>query len=193
MSCSPTALPRSADLGVVELRGEPPAGHVDDDAVDLDARHPLGGVDGEADRVLGGVEIDDRAGLDAARALMADAQHLAAMGAPAQRVGALHRRQPRDQADDLRGADVEHRKHRALARGNLPHARRQRLERSWRGALLRRAPRRAPRPPRRTGARRPCPASRRSSDRMSRSRMRDWRCSVEQRRASPPADRSRAA
>ena len=35
--------------------------------------------------VLGRVEIDDRAALDAARALMADAQHLAAMGAAAQR------------------------------------------------------------------------------------------------------------
>ena len=73
-------------------------------------------------------EIDDRAALDAVRALMADAEHLAAMGAAAQRRRRLHRRQPRDQADDLRRADVEHRQDRALARRDLAHARRERPE-----------------------------------------------------------------
>ncbi len=73
------------DLGVEQLRRQPAARHVDDDAVDLDPRHPFGGVDRQADRVLGGVEIDNRAGLDAARTLMADAEHAAAMAALRQR------------------------------------------------------------------------------------------------------------
>jgi hypothetical protein len=94
-------LAADADLGGVELRGQSSAGHVDDDAVDLDAGHPFGCVNGEAYRALGGVQIDDRARLHAARTLMADAQHLATVGAPAQQIGRLHRRQARDQTDDF--------------------------------------------------------------------------------------------
>ncbi len=106
----------------VAARGEPSAGHVDDDAADLDARHALGCVDGQAHGMLRRMKIDHRAALDAVRALMADAEHLAAMGAPAQRLGRLHRRQARDQADDLGSADVEHRENGALARRDLAHA-----------------------------------------------------------------------
>src|ERR1700729_744226 len=59
---------------------------------------------------------------------MTDAQHLAAMGSPAQRLRRLHRRQARDQADDLGGADVEHRENGALARRDLAHARSERFQ-----------------------------------------------------------------
>ena len=103
------SLAAQANFGFEEMRGQPAARHVDDDAVDLDPRHALGGVDRKADRALGRVEIDDRARFHAARALMADAEHPAAMGALAQRRRSVHRRQARDQADDLGGADVEHR------------------------------------------------------------------------------------
>ena len=75
------------DLGVEQLRAEPAAGGVDDDAFDLDAGHALGGVDGEPDRVFGRVHVDDGAALDAARALMPDAENAAAMRAAAQRFG----------------------------------------------------------------------------------------------------------
>ena len=40
----------------VAARGEAAAGHVDDDAADLDAGHALGGVDGQARGMLGRVE-----------------------------------------------------------------------------------------------------------------------------------------
>ena len=116
------------DLGVEQLRRQPAARHVDDDAVDFDPRHPFGGVDRQANRVLGGVEIDDRARLDPARALMADAEHAAAMGAVGQRFGGPGRRQSRDQADHLRRADVEHRQDGRFLRRQLPHARRERAE-----------------------------------------------------------------
>ena len=72
------------DLGVEQLRAEPAAGGVDDDAFDLDAGHPLGRVDGEPDRLFGRVHVDDGAALDAARTLMPDAKNPAAMRASAQ-------------------------------------------------------------------------------------------------------------
>ena len=112
----------------VALRSQPPAGHVDDDAADLDAGHALGRVDRRGARLLRRLKIDDRAALHAARALMADAENLAAMGAPAQRLGRLHRRQAGDQAHDLGGADVEHRENGALAGRNLAHARSERSQ-----------------------------------------------------------------
>src|ERR1700677_5097 len=100
----------------VAARSEPPAGHVDDDAADLDARHALSRVDSEARGMLRRMKIDHRAALDAVRALMADAEHLAAVGATAQRLGRLHRRQSGDPADDLGSADVEPRDNGAPAR-----------------------------------------------------------------------------
>ena len=109
-------------IRAVTARSEPPAGHVDDDAADLDAGHTLGRVNGQADGVFGRMKIDHRAALDAARALVTDAEHLAAMGAATQSLGRLHRRQARDQADDLGGADVEHGENGALARRDLTHA-----------------------------------------------------------------------
>ena len=67
-------------------RGQAAARHVDDDAADLDARHALGRVDGQPRGVFRRPQIDHRAALDAGRALVADAQHLASVGAPAQRL-----------------------------------------------------------------------------------------------------------
>ena len=87
MSLCATARPPMRDLGVEQLRAEPSAGRVEDDAFDLDAGHALGRVDGEPDRFLGGVHIDDGAALDAARALMPDAEDPAPMRASAQRLG----------------------------------------------------------------------------------------------------------
>ena len=115
-------------IRAVAARSEPPAGHVDDDAADLDAGHALGRVDGQAHGMLRRMKIDHRAALDAVRALMADAEHLAAVGSPAQRLGRLHRRQARDQAHDLGSADVEHRENGALARRDLTHARSERFQ-----------------------------------------------------------------
>ena len=112
----------------VAARREPAAGHVDDDAPNLDARHALSRVDSEAHGMLRCMKIDHRATLDAVRALMPDAEHLAAVGATAQRFGRLHRRQSRDQAHDLGSADVEHREDGALARRDLTHARSERFQ-----------------------------------------------------------------
>ncbi len=65
---------------------QPPAGEVDDHRLDFDLGHPLGRIDGQPDRLLGGLEIDDRAALQAARALVADADDLRRVGAAAQRL-----------------------------------------------------------------------------------------------------------
>ena len=116
------------DLGVKALRRQEAARHVDDNAADLDARHALGRINCEARRMFRPLKIDDGAALDSVRTLMADPKNLAAMGAAAQRAGRFHRRQSRDQTNDLRGAGVENRQNRALALRNLPHARRRRPE-----------------------------------------------------------------
>ena len=115
------------DAGRVMLRGDAPAGQVDDDRLHLDLRHALGRVDRGTDRLLGAFEIDDRAALEAERALMADADDAGDMGAPAQPLIGLGRVQLGDQADDLAGADVENRQRRALARRERTHPRREAL------------------------------------------------------------------
>ena len=56
------------------------------DRLDFDLRHALCRVDGEADRLLGGLEVDDRAAFQPARALVADADDAGAMRAAPQRV-----------------------------------------------------------------------------------------------------------
>ena len=71
--------------------------------------HALGGVDGKPDRLLGPVEIDDDARFDAARFLVADADHLRPGGCGRAAAGRRSARlQPRDHAADLARADVEH-------------------------------------------------------------------------------------
>ena len=132
-------LAQRGDLGGEQPRGQTTAGQIDDDALEFDAGHSLGGVDRQPNGALGGVEIDDRAGLDPARALMSDAQNLAAMRSPARCVRALDRREASDQANDFRRADVEDRKHRALAGRDLAQARRQRLEHHGAAPFLARA------------------------------------------------------
>ena len=128
MSASATSSPGKLDARRVGLAGEPAAGDVDDQRFDGDAGHALGGVDGEADRLLGGVEIGDDPRLDAARALMADAEHLDRMGAAAAAPRPADRSwlQPRDQAADLGRADVEDRDDRAVAAGRAASGRRSR-------------------------------------------------------------------
>ena len=150
--------------------GQAAARHIDDDPANLHARHAFGRINGEAGGVLGRVQIDHRAALDAVRALMADAEHFASMRASAQGLRRLHRRQAGDQANDLRGADVEHRKNGAFARRDLPHARRERMEaHSWAPffAACASAQAAAASCERRTNAR---PGTRKSTARMSRSR-----------------------
>ena len=84
---------------------------------DLDAAHALGRGDRVAHRLLGLGEIDHGPGLDAAGAGMADAEDFHGVAAPAQRLLRQARLQPRDQAGDLGGADVERRdQRRALGR-----------------------------------------------------------------------------
>ena len=75
-----------------------------------------------ADRALGLLEIDDDAGLDAARARGGEAEHLDRMRAPAQRL-AVARLQPGDQAADLGRADVEDADGHGAARAERLHAR----------------------------------------------------------------------
>ena len=77
------SLAAQRNLGAATARGEAPAGHVDDDASDLDARHAFGCVDREPRGVFRRLQIDHCAALDPDRALVADAEHLAAVGAPA--------------------------------------------------------------------------------------------------------------
>ena len=77
---------RSADVDARRegLALQPAAGEVDDQAADRDLGHALGRVDGEPDRALGFLEVDDDAGLDAARASGGEAEHLDRMRAAAQ-------------------------------------------------------------------------------------------------------------
>ncbi len=60
-----------------------------------------------ADRLLGLGEVDHGAGLDAARERVAEAEDLDGVAAAAQHFLRRARLQPRDQAGDLAGADVE--------------------------------------------------------------------------------------
>ena len=109
ISASSASWPPRSTLAEKALALQPAGGDVDDQRVDRDPRHALGRVDGKPDGLLGRVEIDDDAGLDAARALVAEAEHLDAVRAAAQRLAVIARLQPRDQAADLGRADVEDR------------------------------------------------------------------------------------
>src|SRR5579875_1998605 len=94
--------PASArDLGIIEPRGQAAACRVDDHAFDLHAGHPFGCIDGKPDRGFRRLHVDNGAALDAARALMSDAENAAAMGAPAQRLGGIARIEARNETDDF--------------------------------------------------------------------------------------------
>ena len=157
------------------LRAQEAARHVDDDTADFDACHALGRIDRQPHRMLRGLKIDDRPAFNAARTLVADAEHLAPVRPAAQRLRRLHRRQARDQADDFRGSDVKNRKNGALATRNLPHARRERPEAHGGAAFFgacASAQAAAASSDNRANTR---PGTRKSSARTSRSRMRDSR------------------
>jgi hypothetical protein len=93
-------------LGLEGDRLEPAAADGHENLGDRQSCGLLGLGHGRAQRLLGPVEIDHHAGLEAARWLQAIAQHgriLAAPEAAGPRVGRRH-----DQAHGLAGADVEH-------------------------------------------------------------------------------------
>ena len=131
MSFSDTVLPRSATLALKRCEpSRPPDMLTMTPPTSTPAMRSAASI-ASRDGVLGCLEIDDRAALHAARALVADAEHLAAVGAPAQRARRLHRRQPRDQADDLRRADVENRQNRAAFWRGFAACAAGAAERSW--------------------------------------------------------------
>ena len=116
--------PGGRDLRHEMLRADATARHGDDDALDRRARHPLGCIDCSPHHALGLVHVDDDAALEAARALVPNSQHAAAVRVPAHGFGGLHRLKSRDDAGDLGRADVEHGHDRTLACGKGAHLRR---------------------------------------------------------------------
>ena len=74
------------DRGGHELAAGSPGRHRDDHGFELQLGGALGEIDGLADRGFGGGEIDHRAGLHAACAGMAEADHLDRVAAAAQRL-----------------------------------------------------------------------------------------------------------
>ncbi len=106
-SCGVTVPPRASARGFDQLSLHAAGGDREHDRLDPHAGHLLGERNRLADRVLGFAGIDHRAGLDAARLDMADADHIDGVAAPDQRVARLARPQPADQAGDLAGADIE--------------------------------------------------------------------------------------
>jgi hypothetical protein len=87
--------------GLVMLRIEPTAGHIDDHAFHLHASHALSCIHCHTNCLFGLIHIHNCASFNAARALMANAQNAAFMGAPAQGLGGFHRNETGDQADDF--------------------------------------------------------------------------------------------
>ena len=85
MSCSVTVEPLTSIEAAMQLAADPPGGNRHQHRFDLHLGGALGEIDGVADRFLGIDQIDHRAGLHAARAGMAEADHLDGMAAPAQR------------------------------------------------------------------------------------------------------------
>ena len=77
--------------------------------VDRQPGHALGRIDGQPDRLLGAVEVDDHAGLHAARLLVADADDLRPCGCGRGSSWLSSRGfSSRDHAADLARTDIEH-------------------------------------------------------------------------------------
>ena len=89
LRCRPRSTSCAAEVdGRAEgLAAEAAAREGDDQRFDRQPGHALGRVDREADRLLACVEVDDDAGLDAARPLVAEAEHLDVVGAARQHLG----------------------------------------------------------------------------------------------------------
>src|SRR5690606_21605173 len=107
------------DRGRQHLAPEPAGRKVDDQRIDRQPGHALGRIHGQPDRLLGMVETDDDARLDAARTLVADADDLDAVRAARQPLALLARLEARDDAADLAGTDVENRDDAGAARLRL--------------------------------------------------------------------------
>ena len=97
------------DRRSVDVRTDATGGNIDDQALDREARHALGRIDGEAHDVFNRIEIGDHAGLDAMRTLVPETDHLDIMRAARQHGGFTARRQASDNADDLGRTDIENR------------------------------------------------------------------------------------
>ncbi len=74
---------------------------------DRQAGHALRGIDGEADRLLGSIQIDDDAGFDAARFLVTDTEDFDAVGTARQMGALLTRTQTRDDAAYLARTNIK--------------------------------------------------------------------------------------
>ncbi|ENN87739.1 hypothetical protein RHSP_46627 [Rhizobium freirei PRF 81] len=102
-------LPAQVDGRGVDVAAEATSRDIDDQAVDREAGHALGGVDGEPNNAFQRIEVGDDAGLDTAGALMTDADDLDVMRAVRQNLALFARRQTADHANDFRRADIENR------------------------------------------------------------------------------------
>src|SRR6185312_4077685 len=85
----------------------------------------FGQIDGVTDRLFGLREVDDRPALHATGFGMADAQDFDGMAAPPQHLLRRLRLEPRDDANDLAGADIESRHNRRAAGRHRSHFRSQ--------------------------------------------------------------------
>src|ERR1700751_2959359 len=70
---------------------------VDDDGIDTNAGHALGGIDGVADGLFGRLHIDDSTGFKPTRTLMADTQYRRLVATARTQISGLERTQPGDQ------------------------------------------------------------------------------------------------
>src|SRR5262249_10241460 len=101
-------------LCLIKPRGEAPPPSTQHNPFDLQPRHPLSCIDGQPDGRFRGIHIYDYAALDTARALMSNPKNPAAMGAPAQGSRSVTWIETGYEADDFRGAYVEHGKNGAF-------------------------------------------------------------------------------
>ena len=125
MSCSVTVVPLTSIEASNNSLAMRPAEIDTSNRIDAHLGGTLGEIDGVTDRFLGIDKIDDRAGLHAARAGVRKADHLDRVASAAQCVALRIGRQPRDQARDLAGADVERDHQRRTARRQRLHFGRQ--------------------------------------------------------------------
>src|SRR5581483_6971805 len=108
---------------VEQLAAQPSAGERDDHGFELHLRHLFGEIDGVANGLFRGGEIDDGAAFHPARGDMTEAEDLDAMAATPQHLLWRLRLEARDQAGDLAGADVERGDHGLAARRDGLHLR----------------------------------------------------------------------